>query len=102
MKMREQKCEAIRVVGGDTNWEDFYWPQDVRLLDQEVLEMLQCLDLMEYEEVFKKQELSLTDIAKLDHSALDSIGIKLVKHRIAIIEYLSGKLKHFMELFSTN
>ena len=97
--MRKQKCEAVRVSGGNTKWEDFYWPQDVRELDQEVLEMLQRLDLMEYEEVFKKQELSLTEVAKLDHYALDSIGIKRVIHRTAIIEYISGKLKHDMELF---
>ena len=88
--MRKQKCEAVRVLGGNTNWEDFYWPQDVRVLDQKVLEMLQTLNLMGYKEVFKKQELSLTDVAKLDHNALDSIGIKLVKHRTAIIEYVSG------------
>ena len=88
--MRDQKCEATRVLGGNTYWEGFYWPQDVRKLDQEVREMLQRLNLMEYEEVFKKQELSLTDIAKLDHSALDFIGIKRVKHHTAIIEYLSG------------
>ena len=100
--MRKQKCEAIRVLGGNTNWGDFYWPQDVRELDQEVREMLQRLNLMEYEEVFKKQELSLTEVAKLDHYALDSIGIKRVIHRTAIIEYISGKLKHDMELFSTN
>ena len=59
-------------------------------VDQEVLEMLERLGLMEYEEVFKIQELSLTDVAKLDHYALDSIGIKRVKHRTAIIEYVSG------------
>ena len=88
--MRDQKCQAIRVLGGNTNWEDFYWPQDVRVLDQKVLEMLQRLNLVEYEEVFKKQELSLTDIAKLDHEALKSIGIKRVIHRTAIIEYVSG------------
>ena len=74
LKMRDQKCEAIRVLGGNTYWEDFYWPQDIRKLDQEVLEMLQRLNLMEYVEVFKKQELSLTDIAKLDHSALHSFN----------------------------
>ena len=100
--MRDQKCEAVRVLGGNTNWEDFYWPQDVRTLDERVREMLQRLNLMEYEAFFKKQELSLIDIAKLDHYALDSIGIKMVKHRTAIIEYLSGKQKHYMELFSSN
>ena len=67
-----------------------------------VREMLQKLGLVEHEEVFRIQELSLTDVAKLDHNALDSIGIKRVKHRIAIIEYLSGKQKHYMELFSSN
>ena len=97
--MRDQKCEAVRELGGNANWEGFYWPQDVRVLDQKVLEMLQRLNLVEYEEVFKKQELSLTDIAKLDHEALKSIGIKLVKHRTAIIEYSSGKQKHYLELF---
>ena len=91
-RMKPQKCEAIRVVDGK-NWEDFYWPQNVKL-DQEVREMLQRLNLMEYEEVFKKQELSLTDIAKLDHYALDSIGIKRVKHRTVIIEYVSGNGNH--------
>ena len=88
--MRDQKCEANRVLGGNTNWEDFYWPQDVRVLDQKVLEMLEKLGLVEHEQVFRKQELSLTDVAKLDHNALDSIGIKRVKHRTAIIEYVSG------------
>ena len=90
MKDRDQRCEAVRVVGGNTNWEDFYWPQDVRTLDERVREMLQRLNLMEYEAFFKKQELSLIDIAKLDHYALDSIGIKRVKHRTVIIEYVSG------------
>ena len=89
-KKRDQKCEAVRVLGGNTNWEDFYWPQDVRVLDQKVLEMLQRLDLMEHEEVFKEQDLSLSDIAELDHEALKSIGISSVKHRTAIIKYTSG------------
>ena len=96
-RMKPQKCEAIRVVDGK-NWEDFYWPQNVKM-DQEVREMLQRLNLVEYEEVFKKQELSLIDIAEMNHVDLQSIGISLVKHRRAIIEYLSGKLKHDMELF---
>ena len=89
-KMRDQKCEAVRVLGGNTNWEDFYWPQDVKKLDQEVMEMLQRLDLMEHEEVFKEQDLSLSDIAELDHEALESIGISSVKQRTAIIKYTSG------------
>ena len=92
--MRDQKCEAIRVLGGNANWEGFYWPQDVRVLDQKVLEMLQRLDLMEHEEVFKEQDLSLSDIAELDHEALKSIGIRSVKHRTAIIKYTSGKFKN--------
>ena len=90
--MRKQKCEAIRVLGGNTNWEDFYWPQDVRELDQNVREMLKRLDLMEYEEVFKKQELSLIDVAEMNHEDLQSIGISLVKHRKAIIEYFPGRI----------
>ena len=94
LKMRDQKCEAIRVLGGKTKWEDFYWPQDVRELDQEVLEMLQRLDLMEYEEVFKKQDLSCTDIAEMNHEDLASIGISSVKHRKAIIEYIPGNVKN--------
>ena len=76
-KMTDQKCEAVRVVDG-TNWEDFYWPQDIRKLDEEVREMLQKLGLSDYEEVFKEQELSLADIAQLDHNGLKSIGISLV------------------------
>ena len=91
MRMRDQKCEAVRVLGGNTKWEDFYWPQDVRVLDQKVLEMLQRLDLMEYEEAFKKQDLSCTDIAEMNHEDLASIGISSVKHRKAIIEYIPGK-----------
>ena len=90
--MRKQKCEAIRVVGGNTNWEDFYWPQDVRKLDQDVLEMLQRLNLVGYKEVFKKQELSLTDIAEMNHDDLQSIGISSVKHRKAIIKYFPGRI----------
>ena len=95
--MTDQKCEAVRVVDG-TNWEDYYWPQDVRKLDEEVREMLQKLDLVGYEEVFKEEELSLSDIAKLDHIGLKSIGISLVKHRTAIIKYTSGKSKYFVAL----
>ena len=57
----------------------------------EVLGMLENLGLVEYEEVFLQQELSLTDIAQLDHEALKSIGISSVKHRTAIIKYTSGK-----------
>ena len=60
-------------------------------LDQKVLEMLESLRLVEYEEVFKEQDLSLADIAELDHEALKSIGISSVKHRTAIIKYVSGK-----------
>ena len=90
--MRDQRCEAVRVLGGNTNWEDFYWPQDVRVLDQEVREMLQRLNLVEYEEVFKKQELSLIDIAEMNHEDLQSIGISSVKHRKAIIEYFPGRI----------
>ena len=53
--------------------------------------MLESLRLVEYEEVFKEQDLSLADIAELDHEALKSIGISSVKHRTAIIKYTSGK-----------
>ena len=56
----------------------------------EVLGMLESLGLMEYEEVFKEQDLSLADIAELDHEALESIGISSVKQRTAIIKYTSG------------
>ena len=91
MKRIDQKCEAVRVLGGNANWEGFYWPQDVRVLDQKVLEMLQRLDLMEYEETFKKQDLSCSDIAEMNHEDLASIGISSVKHRKAIIEYIPGK-----------
>ena len=90
--MKVQKCEAVRVVGGNTNWEDFCWPQDVRELDQEVREMLQRLNLMEYEEVFKKQELSLIDVAEMNHDDLESIGISSVKHRKAILKYFKGRI----------
>ena len=59
--------------------------------DREVLGMLEYLGLVEqYEEVFNKQELSLTDIADLDHEELKSIGITSLKHRKAIINYVSG------------
>jgi len=51
--------------------------------------MLQRLNLMEHEEVFKEQDLSLSDIAELDQEALKSLGIRLVKHRTAIIKYTS-------------
>ena len=71
-----------------------HWPNNVKKLDQKVLEMLQRLDLMEHKEVFKEQDLSLSDIAELDHEALKSIGIRLVKHRTAIIKYTSGKFKN--------
>ena len=62
--------------------------------DEEVLEMLENLGLVEHEEVFRRQQLSLTDIAQLDHEALKSIGISLVKHRAAIIRYTSTSGKH--------
>ena len=93
LKMRDQKCEAIRVLGGNANWEGFYWPQDVRVLDQKVLEMLQRLNLVGYKEVFKKQELSLIDVADMNHEDLQSIGISLVKHRKAILKYFQGRIK---------
>ena len=57
----------------------------------EVRKMLARLGLEELEEVFKIQELSLTDIAQLDHEAFKSIGISSVKHRTALIRYISGK-----------
>ena len=53
--------------------------------------MLESLGLVEkYEEVFNKQELTLTDIADMNHEDLKSIGITSLKHRKAIIEYVSG------------
>ena len=92
--MKDQKCEAVRVVGGNTgSWKGFYWPQDVRVLDQKVLEMLQTLNLVGYKEVFKKQELSLIDVAEMNHEDLQSIGISSVKHRKAIIKYCAGRIK---------
>ena len=100
--MTDQKCKAVRVLGGATNWEDYYWPQDVRKLDEEVREMLEKLDLLGYEKVFKGEELSLTDIAQLDHNGLKSIGIGLVKHRTAIIKYTSGKSKQSVNTTSGN
>ena len=93
--MKKQKCEAIRVLGGNTNWEEFYWPLDVRKLDQEVKEMLRRLNLVGYEEVFKIQDLSCNDIANMNHEDLKSIGISSVKHRTAIIKYFSGKSEKF-------
>ena len=53
--------------------------------------MLERLDLVEYEEIFRRQELSLSDTAEMDHEDLKSIGISSVKHRKAIIQYISGK-----------
>ena len=58
--------------------------------DGSVLEMLQSLGLMEYEEAFRIQELSLTDTADMNHEDLKSIGITSVIHRKSIIEYVSG------------
>ena len=59
--------------------------------DREVLGMLENLGLVEqYEEVFNKQELSLEDIADMNHEELKSIGITSLKHRKAIINYVSG------------
>ena len=59
--------------------------------DREVLGMLENLGLVEqYEEVFNKQELSLEDIADMNHEDLKSIGITSLKHRKAIINYVSG------------
>ena len=55
---------------------------------------------MEHEEVFKEQDLSLSDIAELDHEALKSIGIRLVKHRTAIIKYTSGNKKIYLKLIN--
>ena len=60
-------------------------------IDGEVLEMLKNLELMEYEEVFRIERLSSTDIAEMNHEDLRSIGISSVKHRKAIIKYFSGK-----------
>ena len=53
--------------------------------------MLEKLDLVEYKEVFRRQELSLSDTAEMNHEDLKSIGISSVKHRKAIIQYVSGK-----------
>ena len=58
--------------------------------DKEVLEMLEKLGLVEHEEVFRTQKLSLPDLTKLDHEDLKSIGITSVKQRKSIIEYVSG------------
>ena len=59
----------------------------------EVLGMLESLGLVEYEEVFMQQELSLAKIAEMNHEDLQSIGISLVKHRKAIIKYCAGRIK---------
>ena len=90
--MRPQKCEAIRVVDG-TNWEDFYWPQEVARIDEEVLHLLQSLELMEYEGVMKAEQLSFTDLARMSNLELQSIGISRYRHRRAIIEYFSEKCR---------
>ena len=62
--------------------------------DQDVLAMLQSLGLVEYEEVFREQELSISNTAEMNHEDLKSIGITSVKHRKAIIKYFSGKIQN--------
>ena len=59
----------------------------------EVLGMLESLGLVEYEEVFMQQELSLAKIAEMNHEDLQSIGISSVKHRKAILKYFQGRIK---------
>ena len=88
--MRLQKCEAIRVVDG-TNWNNFYWPDEVNKLDEGVKDMLQKLDLMRYREIFQKQRLSLAEIAEMGRDGLKYIKVKLYKDQTAIIKYLSEK-----------
>ena len=90
--MRPQKCEAIRVVDG-SNWEDYQWPHNVNKLDDGVLNMLQRLNLMEYTELFQRENLSLPDIAVMNHEELQSIGVGFFKHRKDIIGSFSDQCK---------
>ena len=87
-----QKCMATRVVGNG-NWEDFQWPHSFNRLDEEVHDMLQSLNLMQYSEVFQREQLSLDDIADMSDENLKDIGVKLFKHRKAIIGFCSDQCK---------
>ena len=87
-----QKCIATRVVGNG-NWEDFQWPHSGNRLDEGVHDMLQSLNLMEYSEVFQREQLSLDDIKDMSDENLKNIGVKLFKHRKAIIGYISNQCK---------
>ena len=85
-----QKCMATRVVGNG-NWEDFQWPHSFNRLDEEVHDMLQSLNLMEYSEVFKGEHYD--DIAEMSDKNLKDMGVNRFKHRKAIIGFISDQCK---------
>ena len=85
-----QKCIATRVVGNG-NWEDFQWPHSGNRIDEGVHDMLQSLNLMEYSEVFQREQLSLDDIKDMDKEDLKLIGISRHKQRQAILKFFSDR-----------
>ena len=56
------------------------------VLDPEVEQMLTKLNLMSLKTIFVKEELTMTDLAKLSKDDLKDIGISKVKQRVAIYE----------------
>ena len=53
--------------------------------------MLQSLNLMEYSEVFQREQLSLDDIKDMDKEDLKLIGISRHKQRQAILKFFSDR-----------
>ena len=56
------------------------------ILDTEVEDMLASLNLMSLQHIFREEELTMEDLSKMTRDDLERIGIKKIKHRIAIME----------------
>ena len=61
-------------------------PPSAGPLDPEVEQLLTKLNLMLLKPIFIEEELTISDLAKLTDDQLSKIGVKKIKHRLAIIE----------------
>ena len=84
--MSRSRCSP-RIVSSISNT----LSHSVNRLEEEVHDMLQSLDLMEYSEVFKGEHFD--DIAEMSDANLKNIGVKRFKHRKAIIGFCSDQCK---------
>ena len=62
-----------------------------RSLDPEVEVMLTKLNLMSLKTIFIEEELTMSDLAKITDDQLSKIGVRKIKHRLAIIDEVKAR-----------